>query len=80
MQRIQQTIANSGSRLGSTPNSKLFAPEPVATGPSPSPVSSSGILLLRSADNMGEDIRASDNKCAPGGTERICLSGTVRKT
>lgn len=61
------TIANSGSKEGSTPNSK--SPPEEALGPSPPvPPSSVGILALRSSESMGEDIRASEISRGPGGT------------
>jgi len=65
-------MASSGSRLGSTPNSKLFdVLGPAAEGALPP--SSSGILALRSAESIGDEIRASESKCDPGCTVRRCL-------
>ena len=68
------TIASSGSKLGSTPNSKSFPELGPAAGAAPVPPSSSGMLALRSADRMGEEIRASERRWAPGATVRRCLS------
>src|SRR5271154_1850843 len=66
------TMASSGSRLGSTPNSKLLdVLGPAAVGALPP--SSSGILALRSAESIGDEIRESESKCDPGGTVRRCL-------
>jgi len=39
----------------------------------PPPTSSSGMLLLRSPDRIGEDIRTSERRCEPGGMETTCL-------
>ena len=68
-------MASSGSRLGSTPNSKLLdvLGPAAAAAAAPVPPSSSGILALRSAESIGDEIRASESKFAPGNMVRRCL-------
>jgi len=75
-----RTIASSGSRLGSTPNSKSFPVLGPAVGTTPVPPSSSGILELLSADRIGEEMRASERRWAPGGTARRCLDSKMIKS
>ena len=73
-------MASSGSRLGSTPNSKLLdvlGPAVAATAAGPLPPSSTGILALRSAESIGDEIRASESRCVPGGTVRRCLQNPI---
>jgi hypothetical protein len=73
--KIWRTKANSGSRFGSTPNSKLLvvlAPPPLASAPPGR--SCSGILALRSPARMGEIMRASESSCVLGGTTMRCLN------
>ena len=74
------TMANSGSRLGSTPNSNPVpaAPDPPAApeGPAPapaSPMASSGMPMPRSPARMGEEMSMSERRCGPGGTDTRCL-------
>lgn len=67
------TIANSGSRLGSTPNANSLVeldPPPVGA---PVPPSSSGKEALLSEERIGDEIRASESRCVPGGTVTRCL-------
>lgn len=71
---MMRTIASSGSKLGSTPNSKSFPELGPAVGAAPVPPSSSGMLALLSADRMGEEMRASERRWAPGATVRRCLT------
>ena len=66
-------MASSGSRLGSTPNSKLLEALGPAAAAGAVPPSSSGILALRSAESIGDEIKASESKFGPGGTDRRCL-------
>ena|SRR6188768_2973433 len=73
------TIASSGSKLGSTPNSKsLLGADGPPTGAAPVPPSSSGMLALLSAERIGEDIRASERRCAPGATVSRCLEDEMK--
>jgi len=71
--RLRRTIASSGSRLGSTPNSKSFPALGPAVGAAPVPPSSSGMLALLSAERIGDEMRASERRWAPGATVRRCL-------
>ena len=61
--QTRRTIASSGSRLGSTPNSKLA---PAAPEPDASPMASSG--MPRSPARMGEERTVSARLCGPGPT------------
>jgi len=63
------TMASSGSRLGSTSNSKSVAP-PAPDGPA-APIAPGGIP--RSSARIGEEMITSERRCAPGGTDRRCL-------
>lgn len=77
---MKRTIASSGSKLGSTPNSNPAPapPEPPAAPEAPaSPMASSGIPAPRSAARMGDDINASERRTVPGATDTRCLSNNI---
>lgn len=76
MSEKQRTNASSGSKLGSTPNSKLAPPEPDA--PPTSPIASGG--MPRSSDRIEEEMITSDNRCVPGGTDTRCLNDQAHQS
>jgi len=68
-----QTIASSGSKLGSTPNSNSLVDDGPGTPAPPVPPKASGILALLSADRIGDDIIASESRWEPGCTTKRFL-------